>query len=200
MRGTPSTSATMLTAKLVCSCVCLNRLFSTTLALASRFRLMIEVGLAAGRLVVDVGDAVELAGVDQLLDAPGDGLAARLVGQLGDDDLHAAAPASRLLDLGLGPHLHAAAAGAVGLHDPGPAHDEAARREVGTLHELHQVVGRGVGVVDEVDGGVDDLAQVVGRDVGGHADGDALAAVDQQVGEAGGQHDGLLGGAVVGRR
>ena len=60
--------------------------------------------------------------------------------------------------------------------------------EVGALHELHQVVGRGVGVVDQVDGGVDDLAQVVGRDVGGHADGDALAAVDQQVGEAAGEN------------
>ena len=158
-----------------------------------------EVGLAAGRVVVDVGDALELAGVDQLLDAPGDGLAAGLVGQLGDDDLHAAAPASRLLDGGLGPHLHAAPAGAVGLHDPGPAHDEAARREVGTLHEAHEVVRRGVRVVDQVDGGVDDLAQVVGRDVGGHADRDALAAVDQQVGEAGGQDDGLLVGPVVGR-
>ena len=48
-----------------------------------------------------------------------------------------------------------------------------------------------------VDGGVDDLAHVVRRDVGRHADGDALRAVDQQVGEAAGQHDGLLGRAVV---
>jgi hypothetical protein len=158
-----------------------------------------QVGLAAGGVVVDVGDALELAGVDQLLDAAGDGLAAGLVGQLGDDDLHAAAPPGRLLDGGLGPHLHAAPPGAVGLHDPGPPHDEAARREVRTLHVAHEVVRRGVGVVDQVDGGVDDLAEVVGRDVGGHADGDALAAVDQQVGEAGGQDDGLVVGRVVGR-
>ena len=40
MRGTPSTSATVLMAKLVCSCVSLNRLLSTTLALASRFSVM----------------------------------------------------------------------------------------------------------------------------------------------------------------
>jgi hypothetical protein len=46
-------------------------------------------------------------------------------------------------------------------------------------------------MVDEVDGGVDHLAEVVGRDVGGHADRDALAAVDEQVREAGGQHVGL---------
>jgi hypothetical protein len=51
-----------------------------------------------------------------------------------------------------------------------------------------------------VDGGVDDLAQVVGRDVGGHAHGDALAAVDQQVREPAGQHHrlGLVAGVVVG--
>ena len=47
--------------------------------------------------------------------------------------------------------------------------------------------------------GVDDLAEVVRRDVGGHADGDALAAVDQQVGEPRRQHRRLLAAAVVGR-
>ena len=41
-----------------------------------------------------------------------------------------------------------------------------------------------------------DLAQVVGRDVGRHADGDACRAVDEQVREAARQ-DGRLGGATV---
>ena len=50
---------------------------------------------------------------------------------------------------------------------------------------------------DQVDRGVDDLAEVVGRDVRGHADRDALAAVDQQVREPGRQRRGLFGGAVV---
>ena len=36
VRGTPSTSASMFAEKLVCSSVCLNRLFSTTRATASR--------------------------------------------------------------------------------------------------------------------------------------------------------------------
>ena len=36
VRGTPSTSASMFAAKLVCSSVCLNRLLSTTRATASR--------------------------------------------------------------------------------------------------------------------------------------------------------------------
>ena len=36
VRGTPSTSASMFTPNVSCSCVCLYRLFSTTLAIASR--------------------------------------------------------------------------------------------------------------------------------------------------------------------
>ncbi len=51
----------------------------------------------------------------------------------------------------------------------------------------------------QVDRGVDDFAQVVGRDVGGHAHRDALAAVDEQVGESRGQHLRLFAAAVVGR-
>ena len=39
-------------------------------------------------------------------------------------------------------------------------------------------------VVDERDGAVDDLADVVRRDVGRHADGDAGGAVDEEVGNA----------------
>ncbi len=52
-------------------------------------------------------------------------------------------------------------------------------------------------MVDQMDDRVDHFTEVVRRDVGGHADGDALAAVDEQVGEPGGQHFGLLGAAVV---
>ena len=57
---------------------------------------------------------------------------------------------------------------------------------------MHQVVGRRLRVVDEVDRGVDHLAEVVGRDVGGHADRDPLAAVDEEVGEPGRQDEGLV--------
>ncbi len=57
---------------------------------------------------------------------------------------------------------------------------------------LHQLVERDVRVGDQGQRGVDHLAGVVGRDVGGHADGDAAAAVDQQVGEGGRQHLRLL--------
>ncbi len=42
-------------------------------------------------------------------------------------------------------------------------------------------------MVDQVDGGVDDLTQVVRGNVGGHRHRDALAAIDEQVREAGRQ-------------
>ncbi len=55
-----------------------------------------------------------------------------------------------------------------------------------------------LGVVDVGHRGGDDLADVVGRDVRGHAHGDPRAAVDEQVGEARRQDDGFLAPAVVG--
>ncbi len=101
-------------------------------------------------------------------------------------------PVAELLHLGAGPHPDVALAGGVGRPDAGPAHDDPPGGEVGALDVLHQVVQGGLPVVQHADGGVDDLPQVVGRDVGGHAHGDAAGAVHQQVGEAAGQHPGLL--------
>ena len=46
---------------------------------------------------------------------------------------------------------------------------------------FHQAGQVDVRIVDIGDAAVNDLAQVVGRDVGGHADCNALTAVDQQV-------------------
>ena len=56
------------------------------------------------------------------------------------------------------------------------------------------------GIVDQRDRRVDHLAEIVRRDVGRHADGDAAGAVDQQVREARRQDHRLLLGAVVVRR
>ena len=52
------------------------------------------------------------------------------------------------------------------------------------------------GIVHQRDGGVDDLGEIVRRNLGGHADGDAVGAVDQQVRNARRQHDRLDGGVV----
>ncbi len=52
---------------------------------------------------------------------------------------------------------------------------------------LHQLVDFDVGLLDELLEARDDFDQVVGCDVGGHADGDAGGAVDEQVGVRGGE-------------
>ena len=106
-----------------------------------------EARLAAGRLVVDVGDALDRPGLHELVDPRGGDGDRRLVRHLGDDDLVAAA-AAPLLDLAHGPQPDRALAGAVGVDDPLAAHDQRAGGEVGALDELHEVVGRGLGVVD----------------------------------------------------
>ena len=90
-----------------------------------------------------------------------------------------------------------AAAGAVSLADAARAVDEAGRRKIGAWNALHQLFHVGVGVVDQQNAGVDHLAQVVRRNIGGHADRDAGRAVDQQVRHPGGQHQRLLFGFVV---
>ena len=78
-------------------------------------------------LGVQVGDLADEAAVAALLDHEG---------QLGDDDRVLALLA--LLHVRLRAHADAAAAGLVGVADPGEAEDHAARREVGALHVLHQ--------------------------------------------------------------
>ena len=73
----------------------------------------------------------------------------------------------------------------------------AAGGEVGSFDVLEDGVDAGVGVVDEGDAGVDDFGEVMRRDVGRHADGDASAAVDDEIGDASGEDGGLEGGLVV---
>ena len=116
------------------------------------------------------------------------------VGDLGHHD--ALAVLGHLLDLALGPHDDAAAPLVVGVVDAPLAQDHATGGKIRALHELHQVVHGAVGMVDVVHASVDHLAQVVGRDVRGHAHGDAAGAVHQQVREAAGHHGGLHQGLV----
>src|SRR5699024_11749058 len=116
---------------------------------------------------------------------------------LGDDDL---LPVALLLDGGDAAHAAGAAARGVGLLDALVADNLCGGGEVGALDALHDrfegglVVG--VRVVEAPVDGIRDFAQVVRRDVGGHADGDAAGAVHQQLGHAGRQ-DHRLGGAAV---
>ena len=101
------------------------------------------------------------------------------------------------LDMGLRAHGDGAAAGLVRLADAVGTHDEGAGGEIGSGQDLHELRDRGVGVVDKVARRLDNLVEVMRRDIGRHAHGDARTTVDQQVGEAGGQDLGLGQGLVV---
>ncbi len=135
------------------------------------------VGLVAD--VADLGDLLVPDELGDLDDQPALAALLDLVGQLGDDDRLLALGQRLDVRLGLDPDL--AATGRVGVADPLGAEDDAAGREVRPLEVLHQPVEVDVRVVDERDRGVDRLADVVRRDLGRHADGDARGAVDEQV-------------------
>jgi len=68
------------------------------------------------------------------------------------------------------------------------ADDLAAGRQVGAGDELHDVVKGGIGMLDQMAQRLHDLDQIVRGDVGRHADCDATRAVDQEVGQRGGEH------------
>ena len=91
----------------------------------------------------------------------------------------------------------AVAAGFEGLADAGAADDDAAGGEIRAGDDLHQLVEADVGVGDQSEGGVDDLGRIVRRNIGRHADGDAVGAVDQQVGELRRQNQRFFFGFVV---
>ena len=138
-------------------------------------------------LVAQFGDALDALLLDQLgdlLDQPG---LVELVGNLGDDD---GLPVGLVVALHLrpSPDIDAPAPGAVGFDDAGAPVDDAGGGEVRPLDVLHQIVDADERVVHQGQQAIDHFAQVVRRDVGGHAHGDAGTAVDEQVGRLGGQH------------
>ena len=153
---------------------------------------------AAGGLVAQVGDAGDLAVLDQLGDLHREVVRVGLVRQLGD---HQAGAALEFLDGDHGAHGDGAAAGAVGVGDALGAQDHGAGGEVRALDAQHQFLEQflaaGIRVLQVPLHAGGDLAQVVRRDVGGHAHGDAGGAVDQEVRETRRQDGGFLVLAVV---
>ena len=145
--------------------------------------------------VLDVGDALDLVVLDEVAEVDEHLALVHAVGELGDYDLLAAVLLGD--DLRLGANLEGGAAGGVHLADGGAAADDGAGGEVGALDDLQEVVDGALRVVDLELDGVAELGKVVRRDVGGHADGDAGGAVEEEVGDLRGQDDRLDLAAVV---
>ena len=131
--------------------------------------------------VVDVGNALDPLQLDQFGDMLDEVGLVDLVGQLGDDD--GVLAVVHRLDLKLRLHDDAPAPGAIGFARALGAEDQAGGREVGAGNKFRQVVRRGVRVVQRIQARLHDLAQVVRRHAGAHADGDALAAIAEEVRE-----------------
>ncbi len=121
-------------------------------------------------------------------------MALYLVGDFGDDDILAVL--AGFLDGGFGAHDEAAAAGAIGGFNAFPARDISACRKIRARNDLHHFLERGVGLLDQEDGGIHDFAQVVRRNVGGHADGDAAGAVDEKIRNTRRENHGLFAGLI----
>ncbi len=149
-----------------------------------------DADAVAVALVAHVGDALDALLAHEFGDALDQSRLVHLIRHLGDDDRLALL--AQRLHVGLGADDDGASAGGVGGADAGAADDEAAGREVGAGDDLHQLLGRHVGLDHQSQRRVDRLAEVVRRNVGRHADRDAAGAIDQQVGEAG-RKDARLG-------
>ena len=118
-----------------------------------------------------------------------------LVRNFRDDDRFAAAAA--FLDLGARPHDDRAAPEFEGRANAIAAQDGGARREIGSRHVFHDLRDGEFGIIDQGAAGIDQLAEIVRRNVGCHADGDAAGPVGQQVRERGRQDRRLLFALVV---
>ena len=145
--------------------------------------------------VPHVGDAFQGLGPDQFGDLLKQVVLVDLIRNFTDNK--GLPVALHFLNEGFGPHHQAAAARFEGATDAAAAQDHAAGREIRARHDPHQVIQSHVRVFDQRQGGIDDFGRVVRRDIGGHAHGDAIGAVDQQVRVAGGEHLRLLPALVV---
>ncbi|MBG9885180.1 hypothetical protein ABE10_00975, partial [Bacillus toyonensis] len=140
--------------------------------------------------VGDVADPLELLRLDGVPDLLDQTFGADHVGKLGHDD--AGAARAQGLDRDLSADFQCSAARRVGVLYAIEAHQDPARGEVGSRHVLHELLGRRLGVLEQVGGCGDDLDEVVRGHVRRHADGDPGRAVHEEVGEGGGEDRGLL--------
>ncbi len=80
---------------------------------------------------------------------------------------------------------------------PALAEDDAAGREIRPQHDGIEIVDAQSRIADQRHAGVDQFAEIMRRNIGRHADGDAAGAVDQEIGIARRQHHRLVFVAVI---
>src|SRR5204863_5730550 len=107
------------------------------------------------------------------------------------------ASALKLFEADFAADFQAAAAGFKIVFDSFQAAEHAAGGKVRPFNVGHQLSKSDAWVIDLGADPVDDFTQVVRWDIGGHADGNAGAAVDQQVWERRGKNRGLGLGFII---
>ena len=105
-----------------------------------------------------------------------------LIRYLGDDDT--ALAVCHLFDFRLCAQHACASAGAIRLFDGMSAQHQRARREVGSGDIFHKIVNGCVGILQERDGSVYNLSEIVRGNGRCHTDRDTVRAVYEQVGES----------------
>ena len=149
--------------------------------------------------VADVRDSGDFAVVDlfsQLLDPAS---FAELIRQLGDHHgiaFVATFTGLHLFDVGDPSHGDAAATVEVGVANTAASQHDTTCWEIRSGNELEKFVVAEVGIAHQGDEGIHYFAEVVGRNAGGHANGDARAAIQQQEGQLRWQNRWFLLGAV----
>ena len=140
-------------------------------------------------LIADFGNALDLLFVHQAgrgFNEPG---FVDLVRNLGYDD-RLAVFAERFRGR-FGSQLQCSAAFGEIIQDPLAAEDETRCREIRALHQADHFARVRIRFLYQQNGGVDDLGEIVRRNIGGHAHRDARRSVDQQIRNARRQHLGL---------
>ncbi len=79
----------------------------------------------------------------------------------------------------------------------GAPQDQAAGGKIRAQEMRHQAIDINIRVIQVSATAVDHLAQIMGRNIGRHADGDTAGAIDQQIGEHGRQDHRFRGGTVI---
>ncbi|OIQ73276.1 hypothetical protein GALL_450880 [mine drainage metagenome] len=133
-------------------------------------------------LVLDMADALDLFLLHQFGDALEQGALVDLIGKLVDDDGLTLA-LFQVFDVAARAHHHPAAPGAIRVAHTGGAVDDARSREVWRGYALHQFFNGRIRVAQQMQAGVEHFTQVVRRNVGRHAHGDARRTVDEEVGQ-----------------
>ncbi|KPB79626.1 Uncharacterized protein AC506_0820 [Pseudomonas syringae pv. maculicola str. M6] len=142
------------------------------------------------RLVTQVGNHRQFLGLHlrgDLLQHLGTG---NLMRQRRDDDI-------AIFDAVHGTHTHRTTTGFIDFQQVGTRRDDLGfGRIIRPQNMLAQLWNRGLGLVEQMHAGAGNFAQVVRRNISGHADGDTGGAVEQNIRQPCRQHCGLVERAV----